>query len=189
MCFGEDLFSLNAMGSRLKEFRKKRGLTLAQLAEASGISVSSLSKIERDLNVPTVVNLQKICAALNVTINDLAIEGQGSPCVKKADRKPLYENSDSLYEQATPSNETLKGNILTLFPGSEIKTYEHLFDEVGLVLSGSVEADLDGVRYDLAGGDTLYIRKGSSHFLRNPSKDENCVMYWVKAAPSMENPS
>lgn len=179
---------MNDMGSRLKEFRKRRGLTLAKLAEISGLSVSSLSKIERDLNVPTVVNLQKICVALNVTINDLAVGEQGSPCVRKADRKPLYENSDSLYEQATMAGEILKGNILTLFPKAEIRTYEHLFDEVGLVLNGSVEADLNGVRYDLSEGDTLYIRKGSSHTLRNPSGDENCVMYWVKATPPMGNP-
>ena len=171
------------MGNRLKEFRKKRGFTLSQLAEISGISVSSLSKIERDLNVPTVVNLQKICSALTITINDLAVNVQNSLCVKKSDRKPIYENSDSLYEQATPANEMLKGNILTLFPGSEIKTYEHLFDEVGLMLSGSVEAQVDGIWYGLAEGDTLYVRKGSGHVLRNPSKDENSVMYWVKATP------
>lgn len=162
---------------------------MSQLAEISGISVSSLSKIERDLNVPTVVNLQKICSALNVTINDLAIEAQDSICVKKGERKPIYENSDSLYEQATPSNETLKGNILTLFPGSEIKTYEHLFDEVGLILSGSVRATVNGIQYELSEGDTLYVKKGSEHILRNPSKDENCVMYWVKASSPMNNRS
>ena len=175
------LCAVNVIGGRLKDFRKKRGFTLSRLAGASGLSVSSLSKIERDLNVPTVVNLQKICSALKITINDLTGSEQESPCVRKSERKRLYENSDSLYEQATASGESLMGNILTLFPGGEIRTYEHLFDEVGLILNGVVEATLNGDAYSLSEGDTLYVRKGSEHMLRNASEEDCCVMYWVKA--------
>lgn len=173
--------SLTSIGSQLKNIRKKKDLTLSEVAKLSGISLSFLSKIERDVNTPTIAVLQKLCNALNISINDLISNGHTSPCVKKENRKPIYENSDSLYEQATPPNEFLKGDILTIFPDSEIKTYEHVFDEVGLILSGSILAILDDVTYSLNEGDTIYIRKGTEHILKNISYSENCITYWVKA--------
>ncbi|WP_455759647.1 helix-turn-helix domain-containing protein [Cloacibacillus evryensis] len=172
---------METIGSQLKTIRKKKGLTLSELAEASDVSLSFLSKIERDINTPTIAVLQKLCNALNISINDLISNVHPSPCVKKENRKPIYENSDSLYEQATPPNEFLKGDILTIFPNSEIKTYEHVFDEVGLILEGNINVILDGTEYRLSEGDTVYVRKGTNHIIKNTSNTEKCVTYWVKA--------
>ena len=174
-------FSLETIGAQLKNIRKKKGLTLSELAKTSDVSLSFLSKIERDINTPTIAVLQKLCNALNISINDLISNAHQSPCVKKVNRKPIYENSDSLYEQATPPNEFLKGDILTIFPNSDIKTYEHVFDEVGLILEGSINIILDGMEYNLSEGDTIYVRKGTDHIIKNMSDTENCITYWVKA--------
>lgn len=55
---------------RLKELRSDRQLTLKELAERSGLSVSYLSDIERGRTVPTLATLEAISNALTVTVVD-----------------------------------------------------------------------------------------------------------------------
>lgn len=55
----------------LWENRRMRGVTLEKLAEISGISKSTLQRIESELTSPTMENMEKIAMALNVGINDL----------------------------------------------------------------------------------------------------------------------
>ena len=57
------------IGTRLKELRKARRLRITGLAEKSGVSTGLISQIERDLVVPSVVNLYRIAQALGTDIN------------------------------------------------------------------------------------------------------------------------
>ena len=52
-------------GSRIREMRKRRGLTLKEVAEATGYTIGHISQIERDLKSPSLVALRKIAAELN----------------------------------------------------------------------------------------------------------------------------
>jgi transcriptional regulator with XRE-family HTH domain len=45
---------LDAVGPRLRALRQQRGSTLAQLSEATGISVSTLSRLESGQRRPTL---------------------------------------------------------------------------------------------------------------------------------------
>lgn len=53
-------------GIRLKVLRKQAGLTQEQLAERIGVSIESISNIERGLHGPTFSNLEKIAAEIKV---------------------------------------------------------------------------------------------------------------------------
>ncbi|MFS0783745.1 helix-turn-helix domain-containing protein [Bacillus sp. 1P06AnD] len=60
------------IGERIKKCRKKRHLTLNQLADQTGISKSYLSNIERGLQQnPSLNVLSKIAASLDVKVEDL----------------------------------------------------------------------------------------------------------------------
>ena len=61
------------IGTRLKELRKARRLSITGLAEKSGVSTGLISQIERDLVVPSVVNLYRIAQALGT---DISLDGQ-----------------------------------------------------------------------------------------------------------------
>lgn len=55
------------IGKRIKELRKKKGISLTELAARSGVSKSYLSNIERDLKKnPSIDVLLKISSVLNV---------------------------------------------------------------------------------------------------------------------------
>jgi XRE family transcriptional regulator, master regulator for biofilm formation len=59
-------------GKKLKELRRKNGLTLSRLSELSGISKSYLSLIERDIQKnPSLDILQRIARNLDIEVGDL----------------------------------------------------------------------------------------------------------------------
>lgn len=61
------------MKNRVKEIRKKVGLSQYQLAHFSGLAQSTISHIERGLYMPTIDSAYKIAAVLNVRVDELFI--------------------------------------------------------------------------------------------------------------------
>lgn len=59
------------LGENIQRVRKFRGMNQQELADAIGINMQSLSKIERGVNFPTFDTLEKITSALGVTPNEL----------------------------------------------------------------------------------------------------------------------
>ena len=52
------------LGELVRNIRKKRGITLKELAEKTGLSIGYISQIERDLTGPSLSTLRKLSAAL-----------------------------------------------------------------------------------------------------------------------------
>ena len=59
------------IGSAIRDLRKKRTLTLKQLAKRTGLSVSLLSQIERAESSASVTSLYKIAHALKIRLPEL----------------------------------------------------------------------------------------------------------------------
>jgi len=65
---------------KIKEQRKKMSLSLKQLSEISGISISHLSRIEQGNRRPSIRTLQKIVKPLGFNLQELlVITGYLSP--------------------------------------------------------------------------------------------------------------
>jgi transcriptional regulator with XRE-family HTH domain len=63
-----ELAARRAIGSRIAELRKQRGLTQQELAEASGILCNNISRVEAGRYNVTLDTLSKLAAALSVTL-------------------------------------------------------------------------------------------------------------------------
>ena len=63
--------TLDAVGPRLKHLRLRRDITLADLAEETGISASTLSRLETGLRRPTLEQLLPLARAYGVTLDEL----------------------------------------------------------------------------------------------------------------------
>lgn len=61
------------LGKRIKEIRKRRGLTQEKLAELAGIETPSMSNIENGKNYPNHETLEKLSVALDVSPYELYI--------------------------------------------------------------------------------------------------------------------
>ncbi|MEV6066584.1 XRE family transcriptional regulator [Nocardia sp. NPDC052001] len=63
--------ALDAVGPRLRELRRKRDTTLAELSASTGISVSTLSRLESGARRPTLELLLPLAKAHGVTLDEL----------------------------------------------------------------------------------------------------------------------
>jgi transcriptional regulator with XRE-family HTH domain len=63
--------TLDAVGPRLKHLRLRRDITLTDLAGETGISVSTLSRLETGLRRPTLEQLLPLARAYGVTLDEL----------------------------------------------------------------------------------------------------------------------
>ena len=62
---------VDKIGSRIKEIRKQKNITIQKLSQFTDLSVGYLSNLERNQASPTLNNLQKICVALDISVRDL----------------------------------------------------------------------------------------------------------------------
>lgn len=62
---------MSVLGDRLREMRKKRGLTQREVAEPIGIAVSTLGMYESGKREPDVDTLKKLARFFNVTVDYL----------------------------------------------------------------------------------------------------------------------
>lgn len=78
------------VGPRLRRIRKERGATLAGLSEATGISVSTLSRLESGLRKPSLELLLPIARAHQVALDELV----GAPPVgdPRVRAEPIVRN-------------------------------------------------------------------------------------------------
>ncbi|ONI91844.1 XRE family transcriptional regulator [Saccharothrix sp. ALI-22-I] len=63
--------TLDAVGPRLKHLRLRRDITLTELGEETGISASTLSRLEAGLRRPTLEQLLPLARAYGVTLDEL----------------------------------------------------------------------------------------------------------------------
>ena len=63
--------TLNAVGARLRTLRQERGTTLTDVSEETGISVSTLSRLESGARKPTLELLLPLAGAYGVTLDEL----------------------------------------------------------------------------------------------------------------------
>lgn len=63
--------TIDAVGARLKHLRLRRDITLTELAEETGISISTLSRLEAGLRRPTLEQLLPLARAHGVSLDEL----------------------------------------------------------------------------------------------------------------------
>lgn len=91
----EDLDAmLDAVAPRLRELRQRRGFTLAELSTETGISVSTLSRLESGLRRPTLDLLIRLATAYRATLDDLV----GAPQIAdpRIQPKPFYRGGRAI---------------------------------------------------------------------------------------------
>jgi len=171
---------LDRIGDRFKELRKEKNLTLKELSEKTGLSIGYLSNLERNISSPTLEYMQRICEILGVSITELlAPEKQEHILIRKADRVTLIDNDNLKCESINFGNYDTECLCITLHPGVSFhETWGHAYDEMGIVVQGSMEITIDEKIYTLYEGDSFYICANTPHSMSN-SSEEDCISYWV----------
>jgi transcriptional regulator with XRE-family HTH domain len=89
----DDAAALAAVGPRLRALRQQRGTTLTQLAETTGISVSTLSRLESGGRKPTLELLVPLARAHEVSLDELV--GTAATQDPRVHPRPIVRNGDT----------------------------------------------------------------------------------------------
>jgi transcriptional regulator with XRE-family HTH domain len=178
-----------SLGQTIRERREKRGRSLKQLAEATGLTQSFLSQVENERTSPSVASLRKIAEALETSIGTFFAGGTpNGRLVRKAARAmlvhPTFRWRDSLL---TPS---LSGKLQVIWTeiepggGSGDEPYRHDSDEECVVIvRGKLDFWVGDEHYRLNTGDALTFESRIPHKNRNPGPGRTEVL-WVITPPS-----
>lgn len=71
VCMNKEAKFLKDFGTRVAELRKKQGFTQEQLAERVNLHRTYVGFIEQGKRNPSIGNIRKIAASLNITLRDL----------------------------------------------------------------------------------------------------------------------
>lgn len=181
--------SSHTLGVDLRALRRARGVTLAQTAEALGRSVGWLSQVERDKSDPSITDLRQIAAFFEVPVSILfrheaAPAAEAGFIVRASARRPIGSSVAGLVEELLSPDLTDDFEMVhsTFLPHSRIKDpVQRPTQEVGFVVSGNLEIEIDGTVHKLGAGDSFRIR-GEAFRWANPSP-EPAVAIWVIAPP------
>ena len=89
------------LGEKLKEIRKRFGLSQEQLAEITNVSRQAITKWENDSGIPDIGNLQELSKVFGVTIDYLLDDENNLPALsmKKEIDKDKYKNKLTMYNE------------------------------------------------------------------------------------------
>lgn len=173
-------------GRRVRELRLQLGLSLRDASRRSGVSVSFLSAIERDVTGVSLATLHRLTAAYGVTMVDLFESSRASGHrLRAAERPALQLGSGVRIEQLAIGAEHLEPQLFRLAAGATSEgEYAHDGEEFLFVLDGEltfwVGAD---ERYRLRTGDALTFPSNLPHRWRNRAGGETRLL-WINTPPT-----
>ena len=87
------------LAQRIADLRARRGWTLAEFAERSGVSKSMLSKVERQEASPTATILLRLAGALGLTLAELMAEQGASARFLQKEAQPGWTDPTTGYHR------------------------------------------------------------------------------------------
>jgi len=171
------------LGARVKQLRKERGWSLDALANASGVSRSMLSDIEREQANPTLAVTMRIAQAFGMSLGDLIEMPSATSAVTviRADDHAYDYRSDKFCRIRTLSPLNLEKDVefyeVQLQPGGELRSAPHFEGtrEFLAVQKGQVRVESAGDAETLHPGDSASYRADVPHAIVNTGKGEAVI--------------
>lgn len=182
-----------SIGERLRQLRQGADLTLSIIAQRSGISASTLSKIENDKVSPTFANLLKIAGAFGVPLSRLIGDDKetsapttGRFAVTRARdiafvRTPNYDMgalcADLRNKRMSPFLDNVRGSATNI--GDRL--VRHAGEEFVYVLKGELEIHTEHYApIRLEPGDSAYFDSSMAHAFRSAGEaPAQMLMVWL----------
>ncbi len=175
------------LGSRVKHLRSGRGWSLEALANASGVSRSMLSQIEREQANPTLAVTLRIARAFGLTLGELLeLPGAASAVtVIRADDHAYHYRSDKACRIRTLSPLNLEKDVefyeVRLQAGGALRSSPHFEGtrEFLTLQKGRLRIESAGDAEELEAGDSASYRADVPHALVNAGRTEAVVFLIV----------
>lgn len=181
----------SGVGERLRGMRQRREWTLQDLSARSGLSVSMLSQVERDLASPSIRSLQRLAEIFAVPVGWFFSEaGPAAPGPSWIQRRPQRRVLDLPAKGITKEMLSPEGDgrlqlmLITVEPGgnSGDAPYAHAGEDAGTVLEGVLQLEVDGEPGVLSPGDSFRFASTLPHRFANAGP-VRCVVLWAVTPP------
>ncbi len=177
------------LGARIKTLRKRSGLSQTELARLIGVTPSNISQVESNMIYPSIPALVKIAEIISVDISAFFQEPD------REMRSPVFPESRGLDLELSnlprgsvgarrlfPLDMEEKAEPYLIELPSRKKITSHFFlykgEEIGYLLSGTVQMKLDETVYDIQAGDTIYLTDQTPSQWKNTGK-EAARFLWI----------
>jgi XRE family transcriptional regulator, regulator of sulfur utilization len=171
------------LGRRVRARRLGAGLSLGDLARASGLSKTILAKIESGAGNPSVETLYRLSQALAVPFGAL-LEGGDAPRTRSIPHRsghPLRADSgmSSWVVHADGRDRRTELHELSFAAGVEHRSEPHLpgTEEVVFCLEGRLAVGPEGEASELQAGDALWFVADVPHAYRALGGDARALNY------------
>ncbi|QYJ15946.1 hypothetical protein Rxycam_01776 [Rubrobacter xylanophilus DSM 9941] len=173
-------------GERLRRLRMRARKTLKEVAEATGLSISFISALERGGSGASVASLRRLAEAYGVTMRELFgtdLE-QNSPLVRAHERPVMEWDNGVRFEEMAPGKKAMDPSYVRVPAGTGSEGfYSHDGEEFVYVISGTMYVELkDQGTYAVGPGDTLYFYSTTPH--RWWAGDEPVEAVYVNTPPT-----
>lgn len=136
-------------GEKLKEIRKRFGLTQEKLSWLINVSRQAITKWENDEGLPDITNLQELSKLFGITIDYLLDKDNNLPALtlRKELDKDKYESKLSMYDEVLKEYFDESYEIYNLSRSKKMNIVENLIDtfivpEIGPVSTADALSDL-----------------------------------------------
>ncbi|MEL7647836.1 MAG: helix-turn-helix domain-containing protein [Sedimentibacter sp.] len=173
-------------GTKIREVRKAKKLSIAELSEKSGVSNGMISQIERNTVIPSAVVLAKIARALGQSVSyffgEEGLEDSIVLCKKGEHKKIKRSNNRGYIELLTPKGrrqiELIK---VVIYPGIDRNNdpVSHPGEECGIVIQGTLTVIVNQNKYCLQEGDSIQFDSTIPHCYLNEGETE-CISIWAE---------
>jgi transcriptional regulator with XRE-family HTH domain len=198
------------LGPRLRLAREERRLSVRELARRIGCSASLVSQIERGVSVPSVGVLYSMATELGSSLDYLLFGAdqaqraqQPTPAAAPSDpapdppgivqrgdgRKVIDLASGVRWERLTPGAEVLTDFLEVVYsPGGhstdERRPLRHDGREYGLIISGTLQANVGFESYELGPGDSIAFDSSTPHeYLNKTGEPVRAIWVVVHTGP------
>lgn len=163
------------IGTSIRQIRRKRGITMGQLCEGTGLSQGFMSLVENNKTSPSLATLETIAGFLNVPIPYLLLKQEDRMnVVRKSDRTfSMYKGMQKIEHLGEIGG--LRLMLTEIPPGTpeeqDMQMNEHEGIESHFVVKGRVIARQGEDEMELGEGDTFSWHACVPHGVRNPGTE------------------
>lgn len=175
------------LGKKIRDLRFRRGLTVQQLAEASGLSKGFISQVENDRTSPSLATLRDLSRALETSVAYLVVEDDNAPYVVRQAQRPTLNADGSatrLEVLSVQPRRNLEILMIEIAPGSSTVTdRNYLHGEECLVcLDGCVTVTSNEHKLVLDSGDSCHFDARVPHTIANAGEAKARVLVAITPA-------
>ena len=177
------------IAERLAGLRGERGWSLDALADRTGISRATLSRVERGELSPTATMLHTLCAAYGWTLSRLMTDAETRPSLLvRAAEQTSWTDPETGYRRTvvSPPAPGLHAELVEVRLPRGARVAFDASPGIGLehhlwLIEGRLRLELDGVGHELGAGDCLrYVPSGPTRFENMARRETRYLVTFVR---------